>query len=281
MNIYELMKLPNVTFEEGTIERLNIDDKTEYVAKDVLVKTVWELVGCMPSWRFVANVSRHTSSSVHIEKFRVFQDGENIGVLVSTWYRRNYCVGMSGGKLADYEMQRTKDVHKAILMAKKTFKKKGIGDLLDAADGESRSVIRTAMHDMQRRVSASFDRLKPHLVHFALTENRSKFETMIDGLTQTKEALVTWTDTGKDLAVATDMDMAYGARKFYLVVARNGQYIVRFADDSANIYDDGNLPDDLRGKLGLLKLLTAGQMVSNVGCRVNDNTFVLLKEEQC
>jgi len=281
MNIYELMKLPNVTFEEGLVERLNIDDKTEFVCKDVLVNTVWELVGCMPSWRFVVRASRHVAHAVHIEKIEVFQDGEQIGKLGSTWYRRNYCVSIGGGKIGEYEHQRTKDVHKAVLIAKKNFKKKGIGDLLDAADNESRSVIRTAMNDMQRRVSTSFDRLRPHLIHFALTEHRAEFAAAISNYTQATEALSTWTDTDKDLVVATDMDMAYKAREFYLVVARNGQYIVRFADDSANIYDDGNFPDDLRGKLGLLKLLTAGQMVSNVGCRVNDNTFVLLKEEQC
>lgn len=281
MNIYELMKLPNVTFEEGLVERLNIDDKTEFVCKDVLVNTVWELVGCMPSWRFVVRASRHVAHAVHIEKIEVFQDGEQIGKLGSTWYRRNYCVSIGGGKIGEYEHQRTKDVHKAVLIAKKNFKKKGIGDLLDAADNESRSVIRTAMNDMQRRVSTSFDRLRPHLIHFALTEHRAEFAAAISNYTQATEALSTWTDTDKDLVVATDMDMAYKAREFYLVVARNGQYIVRFADDSANIYDDGNFPDDLRGKLGLLKLLTAGQMVSSVGCRVNDNTFVLLKEEQC
>lgn len=281
MNIYELVKLPNVTFEEGLVERLNINDNTEFVCKDVLVNTVWELVGCMPSWRFVVRASRHVATAVHIEKFDVFQDGEHIGRLGSTWYRRNYCVSIGGGKIGEYEHHRTKDVHKAVLLAKKNFKKKDIGDLLDAADNESRSVIRTAMNDMQRRVSTSFDRLRPHLIHFALAEHREEFAAAISSYTQATEALATWTDTDKDLVVATDMDMAYKARKFYLVIARNGQYIVRFADDSANIYDDGNFPDNLRGKLGLLKLITAGQMVSDVGCRVNDNTFVLLKEEQC
>lgn len=281
MNIYELMKLPNVTFEEGLAERLGIVDDTEFVCKDVLVNTVWELVGCMPSWRFVVRASRHVATAVHIERFDVFQDGELIGKLGSTWYRRNYCVSIGGGKIGEYEHQRTKDVHKAVLIAKKNFKKKDINDLLDTADSESRSVIRNAMNDMQRRVHTSFDRLRPHLIHFALTEHREKFEAMIDGLTQTKEALSMWTDAKKEADVAAGVDMALAAKKFYIVVTRNGQYFVKFADQTVNIYDDGSFPDELRGKLGLLKLLTTGQMVDNVGCRVNDNTFVLLKEEQC
>ncbi len=281
MNIYELMKLPNVTFEEGLVERLNIDDKTEFVCKDVLVNTVWELVGCMPSWRFVVRASRHVATAVHIERFDVFQDGELIGKLGSTWYRRNYCVSIGGGKIGEYAHQRTKDIGKAVLIAKKNFKKKDINDLLATADNESRSVVRNALNDMQRRVSRSFDRLRPHLIHFALTEHRAAFESMIDGLDQPKEALSTWTDASKEADVATSVDMALAAKKFYIVVTRDGKYFVKFADESINIYDDGNFPEDLRGKLGLLKLITGGQMVSNVGCRVNDNTFVLLKEEQC
>jgi hypothetical protein len=281
MNIYELMKLPNVTFEEGLVDKLNIDDKTEFVCKDVLVNTVWELVGCMPSWRFVVRASRHVAHAVHIEKFEVFQDGEQIGKLGSTWYRRNYCVSISGGKIGDYEHQRTKDVHKAVLIAKKNFKKKDINDLLYTADSESRNVIRTAQSSMSRTVSTSFERMKHHLINFALVEKKAEFEAIVSGYPSAKEALSTWADANTELSIATDMNMAFDARKHYLVVIRGGQYIVKFADESVNIYDDGNFPDDLRGKLGLLKLIMPTQMVGNVGFRVNDNTFVLLKEEQC
>jgi hypothetical protein len=34
----------------------------------------------------------------------------------------------------------------------------------------------------------------------------------------------------------------------------------------------------MRGKLGMLKLVNAQQIVEGVGCRVDDDTFVLLVE---
>jgi hypothetical protein len=46
-----------------------------------------------------------------------------------------------------------------------------------------------------------------------------------------------------------------------------------------DLFDDNTLPDWMRGKLGMLKLVQPEQFISNAGCRVNDETFVLMVEE--
>jgi hypothetical protein len=46
-----------------------------------------------------------------------------------------------------------------------------------------------------------------------------------------------------------------------------------------DLFDDNTLPDWMRGKLGMLKLVAVEQFVSDTGCRVNDETFVLIVEE--
>jgi hypothetical protein len=37
---------------------------------------------------------------------------------------------------------------------------------------------------------------------------------------------------------------------------------------------------ELRGKLGMLKLVEKEQMVTGIGCRVNDEIFVLILENE-
>ena len=62
-----------------------------------------------------------------------------------------------------------------------------------------------------------------------------------------------------------------------LVVLDGTQYIVKVGDE-AKTYTDEGLSFDLRRKIGLLKLVQDKQMISEVGCRVDSSTFVLLPE---
>lgn len=278
MKINELMQAPNVMFEEGAVEKFSIDGNTEIVAKDMLVSAVWELVQIKPSWKFIAKASRHYQNAVIIDKFRVMQDGEEIGALSSTFYRRKYCVALSGGKLDTYDAHRTKDISKVVGLAKKYFRKKDIADILAAAEEQSKQCIRSTGSNMQRVIHSCNEKLRPYLQSFALQNRREEFLESIKGYPVAEEAVAELDRVTPELEVATQMDMEYSAKKFITVISREGQYIVKFAEDTPNIYDDNNFPEEYRGKLGLLKLVSAGQMVSNVGVRVDTNIFVLLKE---
>ena len=59
-----------------------------------------------------------------------------------------------------------------------------------------------------------------------------------------------------------------------LVIKYEGKYIVKFGDN-INLYSDDTLPMEFRGKLGMLKLVDNEQFVSNAGCKVTDEIFVL------
>jgi hypothetical protein len=54
--------------------------------------------------------------------------------------------------------------------------------------------------------------------------------------------------------------------------------MVKIGQD-VQIYDDNTLPESMRGKLGMLKLVEAEHFISSVGCRINDEIFVVLTEE--
>jgi len=40
------------------------------------------------------------------------------------------------------------------------------------------------------------------------------------------------------------------------------------------------LPESMRGKLGMLKLVDSGFFLSDVGCRVNDEVYVVKVDEE-
>jgi hypothetical protein len=66
--------------------------------------------------------------------------------------------------------------------------------------------------------------------------------------------------------------------KAVLVIRDDGKYIVKMGD-KVDLYDDNTLPQEMRGKLGMLKLVEAEQFVTDTGCRINAETFVLILEE--
>ena len=43
--------------------------------------------------------------------------------------------------------------------------------------------------------------------------------------------------------------------------------------------NDSSLPNDVRMKLGMLKLVDDDQFIENIGCRVNSYTFVVTLEQ--
>jgi hypothetical protein len=60
-----------------------------------------------------------------------------------------------------------------------------------------------------------------------------------------------------------------------LVVKDSGKYLVRIGD-KVDLYDDNTLPVDMRMKLGMLKLVEDAQYITDMGCKVSDEIFVLL-----
>jgi len=60
-----------------------------------------------------------------------------------------------------------------------------------------------------------------------------------------------------------------------LIYTKSGKYVVKTIDNVQS-YDDNTLPEEYRGKLGMLKLVEVNQCVSDVGCRTHDDTFLIV-----
>jgi hypothetical protein len=102
-----------------------------------------------------------------------------------------------------------------------------------------------------------------------LTETHQK--DMLEHLTKLE-------DVRADMVTIKETTNAFQNQKTALVVLADGKYIVKIRDN-VQLYDDVTFPHELRGKLGMLKLVEKEQMVTGIGCRVNDEIFVLLIEE--
>jgi len=113
---------------------------------------------------------------------------------------------------------------------------------------------------------------------------RDNMSQYVSWLTKTNqvailEHLTKLEDVKADMVTIKETTDAFQNQKTALVVLADGKYIVKIRDN-VQLYDDVTFPHELRGKLGMLKLVEKEQMVTGIGCRVNDEIFVLLLEDE-
>ena len=63
------------------------------------------------------------------------------------------------------------------------------------------------------------------------------------------------------------------------MVRDGNEYIVRQGNE-VKVYNDESLPFEVRSKLGMLKLVDKGQMISDVGCKVDAEVFVVIPDQK-
>jgi hypothetical protein len=82
-------------------------------------------------------------------------------------------------------------------------------------------------------------------------------------------------ETENEMLTVTDIESKFKGAGTSLILVANGKYLVKTGDE-IQTYDDNTLPVEMRGKLGMLKLVEPEQMIEGVGCRATTEVFVVL-----
>jgi hypothetical protein len=293
MDAKAAMQLSNVILSDKLLEGKRKSD-VDIRVNAPLHEIMWKVVTENPTWEFRAGTSRNevarstedrSVSAVRLNKFEVFKDNEQIGSI-----GRNYRSTRMGG---DYvfsissngikaERDRTseyctKDAKKALAAIKKTFSNKSISQRMDEAFNDaSRSINRESsskMHDASRYLS----KLSPTIQAFAFVTMQKEFEAYAQSLGM--GAMLNEYKTAQlEMLTVDEIQTKFNTvEATHLVLSLGGKYVVK-TGDKIDIYDDNTLPVQMRGKLGMLKLVEPEQMIEGVGCRATTEVFVLLAE---
>ena len=244
-----------------------------------------------PLWRFVAIGWGYGygegEAKLALTNFSVLEHGEEIG-RISRERKANYeVIHIANDRIAKTRERSkgysTVDADKAVLKAKKMFFKLKPNERIEKA------------MEIAERVMSHQKRLKEREKYSAEGTVKTAAHTFImgTGFHLFLEHIKTSAEHERDKimkAMKEDKRLAdemmtiekakaeFEAGKTALVIKDGGKYLVKIGD-KIDLFDDNTLPDWMRGKLGMLKLVQAEQFVSNTGCRVNDETFVLIVEE--
>jgi hypothetical protein len=256
----------------------------------MLDPVVSRLASLNPLWTFVIVSSTHDSGYDRVASgFTVKLDGEELGQIgLSYMGSKGKVITISNDRIGKgrtrSDSYRTTDADKAVLTAKKMFGKMNPTERIQKAKDAAERVVTRASWNKERERTTSQSKIQSELLLWAMGKGHAMFLEYIDKEAQPQVKHNVTTHMGKLEVLDTEMKTIervqedFGKNKTALVVKDSGKYLVKIGDN-VDLYDDNTLPLDMRMKLGMLKLVEDEQYLTDVGCKVTSEIFVLLVDD--
>lgn len=285
------LELNNV--ELSTKVQKSVNESTREVKSvDKLVDPVVQRLAVLnPLWRFVVESVTYDNStepqSLKATEFKVMEAGEELGTISKEYHGRNYVIQISNPRIGKERTRsggyKTKDSDKAILKAKKMFFKLKPSERVEKAMKDASGVIQQQARRKDREKYNHADTIQSAANKFIMGTGFSLFLEHIKTMAESEQnkinkARAEYDRISEEMLTIDKVKSQFEKGTTALVIKDDGKYLVKIGD-AIQLYDDNTLPDDMRGKLGMLKLVEAEAFVSNTGCRINDEVFVLVVEE--
>ena len=279
------LKLSNVTFC-AELEKHRSKVAGVYGLIDPVIS---RLATLNPLWMFEAQSRYNVQDGFLVSDFIVKLDGEYLGNIGTSYMgQKGTVIAISNDRIGKNRQRsssyRTSDADKAVLMAKKMFGKMNPAERLQKAKEAAERVVSRASWAKERERTQYQSILKNEMLAWVENRGYQLFREFIDkeALLSTKkqvlqaEEKVQLLDT--EMKTIERVQEDFGINKTALVVKDAGKYLVRIGDN-VELYDDNSLPLDIRMKMGMLKLVQDEEYLTDVGCRVTSEIFVLLVDD--
>ena len=284
------LSLSNVVIGEDLQKSLDKEGLKLTGVFNMLDPVVNRLASLNPLWTFVINNSGLGTGSNRVASgFSVKLDGEELGSIgLSYMGQRGKVIAISNDRIGKGRQRtdsyRTVDADKAVLMAKKMFGKMNPNERISKAKDAAERIVTRASWNKERERTLHQGNIKNEMLVWAETKGNAMFLEYLK--TEAIPSLKHKVTTSMEKVELLDTEMKtiervqadFSKNKTALVVKDTGKYLVKIGDN-VELYDDNTLPVDMRMKLGMLKLVNDEQYITDVGCKVTNEIFVLLVDE--
>jgi hypothetical protein len=289
MNTLELSNVEiSAKLQQEAVERKDRGDTHEVFVHKVIDPVIQRLATLNPLWRFVAtDWAWGGRDRLALTTFSVLEHGEELGVVAKSRHGNNDVIYIANERIAKARERSkgysTVDADKAVLKAKKMFFKLKPNERVEKAMNEAGKVISHQKRLKDREKYSAENIVREAAIKYIMGTGFPLFLEHMQTYTESDRGRIE-NAMGENKRLTDEMmtiekaKAEFEAGKTALVIKDGGKYLVKIGD-KIDLFDDNTLPDWMRGKLGMLKLVQAEQFVSDTGCRVNDETFVLMVEE--
>lgn len=259
--------------------------KSNLRARTVLAETIRRLAPMYPLWQFVALNMNEVNE---VDTFKVFANKEELGSIYRTIVRGYSAIAVSNHRISDSRLRgsayTTKDVDKAVLKVKKMFAPLNPKERLTEARKEAGGFLTQQMHSKHRQLDSSRHYAREAMLQYVIDVGYAGFLAHVQTLASgQREKVLEHVESEARLSMEVksieEIRQKFDTGVAALIVRDSGKYLVKI-DDNVQIYDDNTLPENMKRNLGMLKLVDAGFFLSGIGCRVNDEVFVVSADEE-
>lgn len=240
-----------------------------------LYEALLPIVKAHPEWKFTG----HDSRSGVICAFSISKDTEEIGVVNIEWKGANYKIRITNHRIESLvsrgNSKYTTDPKVAEKLIRKYFYPKLLDERVTNAVTECQRTISSEHWSKDRELQKCESKVFSHAADFV----RANLSAYVDAHPSVAPHIPKLKEAMLDMQTVKSVQDAFNNGKYVLVVLDQAEYIVR-QGDVAKVYNNDTLPENLRAKIGILKLVNDGQMVSGVGCKTNATTLILIDVEE-
>lgn len=281
------VELSNVTVSEKVQKQLD-GHKLDGVFQ-MVDPVVNRLATLNPLWTFVVEDYGVVGQRRVAMSFVVKADGEELGNIFTSYMgNRGRVIAISNDRIGKNRQRsssyRTESAEKAVLMAKKMFGKMNPNERIQKAREAAERVVSRAGYSKERERHNHMGVIQGAMLSWAETHGRDMFLKFIEqeaSLTNAHKVTVSMERLevlNVEMQTIERVQNDFGNGKTALVIKDSGKYLVKVGD-KVDLYDDNSLPLDMRMKLGMLKLVQDEEYLTDIGCKVSSEIFVLLVEE--
>jgi hypothetical protein len=240
-------------------------------------------------WKFFPRDTKTTMDRIEgkpvhvVNSWTIYDADEKLGSvgLLSMYSRvsamREYRIYVENERISDARrtgrVYRTSDPKKATLMIRKNFYRKPDAEKVEAQWKDISNQLNSANWD----TVAELQRAKKKFFNKAEDFVLSNMDLYVQQHPSAIAAREEVDKTMLDHKTVSGICKLYEAKKIILVLRDGARYIVKVDGRMYTITDD-DMTEDMRRKLGLLKLVEDGQCIEGIGFKGGENSFLITPE---
>lgn len=252
---------------------------------DFMHEFIYKIAIANPMWRFEATgVNRVRSNDVggaefELNSFDVYEKRELLGRISKdrNYTRRENVYCLRNKRIADERERgselKTGNQAKALKAVKKYFSLAKPVEVIEDKIGKAMQSLRAIERGKETSIDYVWMDKRREVKQYML----ERWDEFLATLPNPKDYEINMLANVQEHEMVDKMRRDAIDSKMYEVVAVDSTYYVRFKND-VKVVDSTSLPEHLRGKLGMLKLVEDGTVVEGVGYRAADDTFLISGE---
>jgi len=272
-----MLKLDNVIIEMHDDGKGN---KIEAVVDDYLAPLIEALAIKNPEWKFEATyTSRRNRSGANLMftgvRMKVINKYEEIGQVGLDYTRAGKRFYINNHRVENMRERgsgvKTTDLNKALRHVEKFFGLKDLEEKLEEAKNQAHNIISNVAREKYYGYQNIWRSLEEPARKFIL-ENMEAFTAA----TKNINAVEKFPEALREMDNANFVSELIHKNQTYLVLIDGMNYSVALGKHPSETMASEQLPTFIRQGVGMLKLVENGMIITNIGLRVAENTFVVL-----